>query len=188
MRKLNSSTVIAATALAVAVFGSTPIGHAAGNLILPRNSVGTAQLKGSAVTGLKVKDGSLAAADFAAGQLPAGPKGDKGDPGPQGPTGLKGLPGLPGAKGATGLQGPPGASGREVVIETKTLNAGIVDGNYAVCPSGKTVLGGGFWTQTGAVKIDRSYPSTNGWNVLAYNTSNGALQLKTYAVCASISP
>jgi hypothetical protein len=34
------------------------------------------------VTGAKVKAGSLKASNFAAGQLPAGPKGDKGAPGP----------------------------------------------------------------------------------------------------------
>jgi hypothetical protein len=68
---------------------------------LPRNSVGTRQLKNNAVTSAKIKrnavtwakirrnavtsrkvrDGSLLAKDFRAGQLPRGPKGDKGDPG-----------------------------------------------------------------------------------------------------------
>src|SRR6266511_4295158 len=74
---LKTPTILASTALAVALFGSTPLGHAAGKLILPRNSVGAAQLKKAAVTGAKVKDGSLAAADFAAGQLPAGPQARK---------------------------------------------------------------------------------------------------------------
>ena len=187
MRKLKSSTVLAATALVVAVFGSTPLGHAAGNLIVPRNSVGTAQLKGGAVTGLKVKDGSLASADFAAGQLPAGPKGDRGDPGPTGATGPKGLAGLPGPKGATGLQGPPGISGREVVIKTQTLAAHAVNGVTAGCPAGKTVLGGGFWTETGAVKVDWSYPLGNSWGGRAYNTSDGELDWKIYAVCGTVS-
>jgi hypothetical protein len=41
-------------------------------------SVGTAQLKPNAVTGAKVKDGSLTAADFGAHQLPAGPQGPQG--------------------------------------------------------------------------------------------------------------
>ncbi|HEX7278184.1 MAG TPA: hypothetical protein VF255_01045 [Solirubrobacterales bacterium] len=59
---------------------------------LPKNSVGAKQLKKNAVTaakikknavnGAKVKDRSLKAADFAAGQLPAGPKGDTGAVGP----------------------------------------------------------------------------------------------------------
>jgi hypothetical protein len=54
---------------------------------LPKNSVGTAQIKKNAVTSKKVKDRSLLLKDFKAGQLPAGPKGDKGDPGAKGDTG-----------------------------------------------------------------------------------------------------
>src|SRR5262245_14348879 len=89
--------MIAVTALVVAVLGATPLGQAASRIVLPKNSVGAAQLKKSsvagrkiaknAVTSLKVKDGSLLAADFKAGQLPQGPKGDPGAPGPKGEPG-----------------------------------------------------------------------------------------------------
>src|SRR5438270_870186 len=64
---------------------------------LPKNSVGSKQIKpgavrtsdlgAGAVTSAKVKDGSLLSADFKAGQLvqgAPGPQGIKGDPGPQG--------------------------------------------------------------------------------------------------------
>jgi hypothetical protein len=87
MFKPKPGTIVTATALVIAVFGSTPLGHAAGNLILPKNSVGVAQLKSNAVTGLKVKDGTLKAAGFTPGELPAGavspagPQGSKGDKG-----------------------------------------------------------------------------------------------------------
>ena len=64
--------VLSATALAVAVLGSTSVGEAAQRLVLPKGSVGAAQLKPNAVTGPKVKNGSLTASDFATGQLPAG--------------------------------------------------------------------------------------------------------------------
>jgi hypothetical protein len=74
--KSKIPTILSATAVVVAVFGSTPIGHAAGNLILAKNSVGAAQLKKDAVSGPKVKNGSLTAADFKRGTLPVGPKGD----------------------------------------------------------------------------------------------------------------
>lgn len=83
MRTSKITTALAVTALAVAVLGSTPLGHAAGS-ILPLGSVGTPQLKKNAVIGTKVLNGSLTAADFKAGSLPAGPagpKGDQGDPG-----------------------------------------------------------------------------------------------------------
>ena len=95
MRTSKITTALAVAALVVAVLGTTPLGHAAGS-ILPRNSVGTVQVKKAAitsgklhtgsVTGAKVLDGSLTAADFKAASLPAGPKGDKGDTGATGPS------------------------------------------------------------------------------------------------------
>jgi hypothetical protein len=54
---------------------------------LPRNSVGTKQLKRGAVTSAKVRNGTLRAADFARGTLLQGPAG------PRGLTGPRGLPG-----------------------------------------------------------------------------------------------
>src|SRR5262245_12445972 len=86
------AVALSAAALLVSVLFATPVGQAAGRLVLAKNSVGTAQLKKNAVTSAKVKDQSLLAADFKAGQLPAGPKGD---PGAQGP---KGEPGEPATK------------------------------------------------------------------------------------------
>lgn len=114
----KTATILAATALVVAVFGSTPLGDAAANIVLPRSSVGAAQLKSNAVvgkkiaknavTGAKVKNGTLLAADFRAGQLPAGPQGPHGMSGTQGP---KGDPGPAGAQGLQGAQGPAGPQG-----------------------------------------------------------------------------
>jgi Collagen triple helix repeat (20 copies) len=116
MFKSRTATILAATALVVAVFGSTPLGHAAGNLILAKNSVGAPQLKKNAVTGGKVKNGTLMAADFKAGQLP-GPQGPKGEPGQQGPAGAQGPKG---DKGDTGATGSPGLSGVEITEEIST--------------------------------------------------------------------
>src|SRR5215208_2284169 len=102
LRNRHISTSIAVAALLVAVFGSTPLGHAASRMILPKNSVGTAQIKQAAVTGLKVRDHSLSAVDFRAGELlaaPRGPKGEKGENGEQG------------AQGETGPEGPEGDKG-----------------------------------------------------------------------------
>ena len=81
----SPATVIASLALAVALGGTS---YAA--LVLPANSVGTAQLKNGAVTSLKVKNGTLLAANFKAGQLPRGPAGPTGATGPAGPTGPPG--------------------------------------------------------------------------------------------------
>lgn len=77
---------------------------------LPAKSVGTKQLKANAVTGAKVKNGSLVAADFG-GQLPAGATGAQGPAGPAGPAGPKGDTGAAGAKGDQGTQGAQGIQG-----------------------------------------------------------------------------
>jgi hypothetical protein len=115
----SPATAIALVALFVALGGT---GYAA--LKLPKNSVGTKQLKNNAVTGAKVKDGSLTAGDFG-GTLPTGAQGPKGDTGAAGAAGAAGTNGTNGAKGdkgdkgddgtdgtnGTGTQGPTGPSG-----------------------------------------------------------------------------
>jgi hypothetical protein len=68
-----SALAVAVLALLVAVLGSLGGASYAGGLA--KGVVGKAQLKKNAVTSAKVKDGSLQARDFAAGQLPAGPRG-----------------------------------------------------------------------------------------------------------------
>jgi hypothetical protein len=93
---MRLATALSATALAVAVLGSTPIGEAARSLVLPPKSVGPAQLKPDAVTSGKVKNGSLLAVDFKQGQLPTGPAGP---PGPAGQAGGKGDKGDRGERG-----------------------------------------------------------------------------------------
>ena len=76
-KHMTAGNVIAVAALFLALAGT---GYAA--LKLPRNSVGTKQLKNGAVTAKKVKPHSLLASNFKAGQVPAGAQGPKGDPGP----------------------------------------------------------------------------------------------------------
>ncbi len=100
---------VALTAVAIAIAGT---GYAA--VTLPRNSVGTAQLKKSAVTSAKVRDHSLLAVDFAPGQLPrgdAGPAGEFGATGPTGPAGPQGPTGAAGTSGVVGAAGAAGAAG-----------------------------------------------------------------------------
>ena len=102
-RKLTYANTIATLALFVALGGSSYAAFA-----LPANSVGTKQLKKGAVTGAKVKPGSLKAEDFSA-NTKASLKGAKGAPGSQGPQGMQGLPGPAGAKGDTGSVPSPEA-------------------------------------------------------------------------------
>jgi collagen triple helix repeat protein len=100
------ATVLAGLALVVALGGT---GYAA--VVLPAGSVGTAQLKKDAVVSSKVKNGSLRAADFAAGALPAGPQGPAGPAGRGGAAGVQGPAGATGAAGPQGPAGPPGPKG-----------------------------------------------------------------------------
>ena len=78
-RHLTYSNVIASLALFIALGG---VSYAA--IKIPANSVGTKQLKKGAVTGTKVKKGSLLARNFKSGQLPRGPRGERGPAGPPG--------------------------------------------------------------------------------------------------------
>jgi hypothetical protein len=94
MTSSKISIALAATALLVSVLFATPLGQAAGRLVVPRNSVGTAQLKINAVTGLKVKNGTLTAAKFKAGQLPRGPQGPRATPAPMAPRATMAAPAL----------------------------------------------------------------------------------------------
>jgi hypothetical protein len=160
---------LSAAALLVAVLGATPVGHAAARLIVPKNSVGKAQLKKGAVTGLKVKDGTLTTADFKASQLQAGsqgPKGDRGDAGPEGPAGI---------------------SGYQVV---KTTSGNVAPGEIGHagpgCPAGKKPIGGGVSSGQPVAIVD-SVPDGQYWYVNAQNVGPTATAIAAYVVCATIS-
>jgi hypothetical protein len=90
MRNLRPTPagVIACLALAIALGGSA----FAATMLVPKNSVGSAQ----------VINGSLLTKDFKRGQLPRGARGPRGAQGPQGEQGP------PGPQGQQGQQGPVG--------------------------------------------------------------------------------
>ena len=77
-------------ALFIALGGTSYAAATVGSQDIQRRAVQTRHLDRGVVTSAKVRDGSLLAADFRAGQLPAGasgPQGPAGDRGPQGPPG-----------------------------------------------------------------------------------------------------
>jgi hypothetical protein len=175
--------VLSITALVVAVLGSTPVGDAAKNVLAPPNSVGTAQLrngavtfpkiKNSAITSAKVANFSLLARDFRRGQLPRGPQG------PAGPT---------------GAQGPTGTSGLQAVYVTGPASSSTTRSLAAVCPAGKTALGGGATilpADTTDVAITSGYltnPTT--WTATARELDPiaAAWSLNAVAICAPVTP
>jgi hypothetical protein len=105
---------------------------------IKRGAVKRSDVGRNAITSAKVRNGSLLAADFKAGEIPPGPqgekgdKGDKGDPcqssdpachGPQGPPGANGTNGTNGADGDDGAPGPPGPSAINLNVNLANSNA-----------------------------------------------------------------
>jgi len=194
--RLTYANVIATLALFLALGGATA--YAAQTLA--KNSVGSKQLKRNAVTGAKVKDGSLAATDFKAGQLPAGERGPVGERGPRGDTG---------APGATNVVV---RYGERVGVK----DAGEVGQSLAACEPGEALTGGGFDLQGEPAPIEEEteyvspytlivdrpggegteveeeyvYPDpdngapANSWTVVLRNELDPTIFFRAYAMCA----
>jgi len=186
--KVKLNTIIAVTALALAVLGATPLGHAATRFVLPKNSVGATQLKKNAVIGAKIKNGTLTAAKFKKGQLPhgpQGPKGEKGDPGVQGPKGDKGDPGAQGAKGDPGFAH---VVARQTPVLTIPANSTAIEN--AQCQPGELATGGGpvglmpgVFIQTSSPGGDMTAPTS--WHMIVRNTNAAASTFSVTVVCAT---
>jgi len=169
-RPPSPALVVACLALAVSLTG----GAYAVSTALPRNSVGTAQLKANAVNSAKVQNRSLRASDFAIGQIPKGP---------QGPA------------GAAGPQGPPGMSGVQQISSTGPSNSAGPKSFQVDCPSGKRALGGG-GTLTGTTTntfLTTSRPSDAGagWVAAGRESSGGNAgnwAVQAWVVCATVAP
>jgi hypothetical protein len=116
-RHLTYANVAASLALFLALGGAA---YAATQL--PKNSVGTNQIRKEAVTAAKIAKKTR--------QQLQGQRGPAGQQGPQGKTGAKGATGVKGAVGARGAQGNTGAPGvdgtgpaLEVVTSLKPIEA-----------------------------------------------------------------
>lgn len=142
---------IALLALFVALGGAS---YAA--IRVPANSVGTKQ----------IRNGSLLARDFRAGQLPKGAKGDRGPQGLRGPKG---------DAGATGVAGPPGLDNiavtrAEVAGNVQTTGATVADAGPSVTvdvPSGALVMA----YAEADVLFDGSIPGNTAWVQLLNSNS-----------------
>ncbi len=129
---------------------------------------------------------------------PAGPQGLQGVQGDAGPQGLQGVQGDPGSaglqgpkgdKGDTGSQGPAGGvSGWEIVTQYELIPGDNGIGTHVViatCPTGKKVLGGGFYTSS--IEVLRSDPrSDTEWWIWVVNHLNVSGGVQVSAICASV--
>lgn len=172
----SPAMVVACVALAVALGGTSVAAIQA----LPKNSVGTKQIKNGAVTGAKVKAHTLSASRFAAGVIPT-----------MSNYYTKTL------ADARYLQG--------TVVVVASGNAAPSDYNTQIvaCPAGYQAVGGGVdpdnikfvdVTSSGpAIGDDWLYTATDGqhvastgWRVAVYNTDSAAHAFKAAAICAPI--
>ena len=176
--RMHASVLISIAALTVAIFGSTPIGEAAWEQVVPRNSVGPKQLMRNAVKARHVApnavrsahvlNGALLAADFKAGQLPQGPKGEKGD------------------------KGDVGVSGYQIVNSNTANDSTSVKADSALCPPGKRVIGGGALTIGGVASValvsSIANPGGGSWlaQAVEVNSFTGSWTLIVRAICATV--
>ena len=163
--------VLSATALAVALLGATPLGHAAGSLAA--KGVPFAQVAGFASNAGKL-NGHKSSTNPTAGQIPV--------------VGSDGK--LPSSIGAVGLKGDSGLTGYEQVVKPTTL-AGEGNNNYDVeCPGNKSVLGGG-WDLTKSLdtaEVVGSQPKSNSvWTFRIKLPTQGSKTISLYVICANVS-
>jgi len=172
--------IVAMIALFVAMSGASYAALAVntvGSRQLKKNSVSGVKIKKDAITAAKVKDGSLLGADFAAGQIPAGPRGE---------------------------QGPPGVVGTVVVRRTDVAlpagNPGVNTSAFATCAAGEKIIGGSVnvsdatnaevlisrpaLDNIGAGGIPEDGSSFTFWKGTARSLNNVAGTARVFAICA----
>ncbi|HXD54091.1 MAG TPA: hypothetical protein VN618_05005 [Solirubrobacteraceae bacterium] len=144
----------------------------------------------------------------------AGPAGPKGDTGPAGPAGPAGTAAEKGAKGDTGPQGPPGPqgdpgnqgpqgpqgaglNGLTWRVTAGTIHAGAEMYGTLPCPPANpgetptTAISGGLEVTSGdstQLYITATHPTLelDGWYVRANNKSSHDIQIRQWALCASV--
>jgi hypothetical protein len=203
--------ILSATALMVALFGSTPVGHAVASKVpFFAKTAGYANRAGTATTlkGIKVSkqprpgmllplgaDGKFPATVGLAG--PAGPRGEKGETGragTTGPAGSKGEPGPQGARGPTGPVGPRGISGWEYGTRRFDVGPKQVAGQYSFCSGTKKPLGGGLAPTVPnliTTRILESAPMVEtlgrqGWSAFVYNEGSVTRSYYVWVICANV--
>jgi hypothetical protein len=179
--RLTYANVVATIAVFLALGGAS---YAA--FKLPKNSVGTRQIKKNAVNSSKVANGSLLPSDLKGHKFPQGPKGD---PGPQGE---------PGATEVVMRLGP--------IVTTPVSPGSDIYASRATCQPGERATGGGYidhsaFSGTGdnAIQIDRPASGVIGvgttqdeegrtpvaWNIQLRDVAGDGASIQAWVDCAS---
>jgi hypothetical protein len=188
--------VLSMCALLVAVFGATPLGHAAGRAIhgVPpfATRAGFAKFAGTADNSKRLA-GHKASLVPTAGSIPVVGANGKlpaslGAVGPQGPAGQKGNKG---DKGDRGDKGEPGTSGYEIVTASTASNLNTTKSITVPCPTGKKAVGGGATYGGFGYESVMSKPTTDGLGWYAYAdripvTPAAAWEIDVTVVCMNV--
>jgi hypothetical protein len=149
------------------LFALSSTGYAASSSLLPKNSVGSAQ----------VINGSLQRADLSKKTVAR----LRGHAGPAGPIGLRGPSGPSGITSVTAVDSAPAAM-------CAAPGGGCqVAGPFATCPAGSVVVGGGWESDSIDLIVPYAKHPTPGSNysVIAINYDTAAHTIKAHAICAS---
>jgi hypothetical protein len=188
--KWRLPVVLSFTALAIALLGSTSVGHAFSSGVAKRAVFAK---NAGAVNGIKAskqpRPGRL---------LPLGPDGkfpaSVGLAGPRGPQGLKGEKGDKGDTGDTGAQGPAGTSGLSgygYYVQGQDVAKETVASFAVLCPAGQKPLGGGVSsTDPTKARITENAPiidpTETGWAAGVYNGGTATIAAYVWAICANV--
>lgn len=173
--------ILAATALVVALLGSTPLGRAAESAIeqvVPRAK------RADFATNAGKLNGHKSSVNPKRGQIPVVGANGK----------LAASIGAVGPRGPAGPQGPQGGPGTSGFLRV-TENITVPDGNpptFGVsCPGGRSVLGGGYSFRrehAAQLAVFESLPAANGsgWQFRVSNETSGSKPATLFAVCANV--
>ena len=188
--------VLSITALIVAVFGATPLGHAAGQFVsaVPpfAKTAGHAKVAANSLK-LNGRRSTLTGAPGTIpvvgmdGKLPAS-IGAVGAQGPQGPKGDAGATGATGAKGDKGAEGATNVTIRQASITNG--GSGSVYTGGADCQPGEKATGGGYFlTVNASPYISTPQPNgggtPTGWYAAVIVTSATSSIGRVLVVCAA---
>jgi hypothetical protein len=159
LRRFTPATILATTALFVALTGTATAGAVA------------------LITGKQIKNGSIGIVDLSAGARAA----LKGNRGPSGPAGL---PGPAGVAGPAGPAGPPGVQSTKLYASDFTVTTN--DGLTLSCPAGQGILTGGYFVDDADALVFSDHQVLNGWGIIVVNLDPGdPIGGTLYATCAA---